>query len=202
MKLIITRHGQTHWNKKNPGILQGSSDIELSDEGKEQAKKLALRLKEHEIELIFSSPLKRALSTAKEIKKYHPKAKLIVEKDLTELDFGIFEGLTIEEAKEKFKDIWDAREKDKMNYKIPKGESYIEGEKRALKVLEKIIKLNKDAVIVAHGAINKLLFKKLLNQSLEEVGKHHFWNTSVSVLNINKAEVVVEEFNCDKHLKE
>jgi len=55
MKLIITRHGQTEWNKEGENRLQGRKDIELSEEGKEQAKKLALRLKDHNIE-VTSSP--------------------------------------------------------------------------------------------------------------------------------------------------
>ena len=43
MKLIITRHGQTEWNKEGENRLQGRKDIELSEEGKEQAKKLACK---------------------------------------------------------------------------------------------------------------------------------------------------------------
>jgi len=66
MKLIITRHGKTKGNEKK--LLQGSMDIGLSDEGKNQVKKLAKRLKNHKIELIFVSPLKRARQTAEEIK--------------------------------------------------------------------------------------------------------------------------------------
>ncbi len=201
MKLIITRHGQTEWNKEGENRLQGRKDIELSEEGKEQAKKLALRLKDHNIELIFTSPSKRTLETSKEIKKFHPKAEIIIDNDLKELDFGILEGLTDQEIQEKYKEIWEAREKDKFNYKIPKGESYAETEVRALRVLNKIMKTKKDAVIVAHATINKLFFKKLLKKSLKEISKNFFNNTSVSIFNIKDNDIFVEEFNCDKHLR-
>ena len=201
MKLIITRHAQTSWNKENPTRLQGIKDTDLSKQGKEQAGKLALRLKSHNIELIFTSPLKRALETAQEIKKFHPKAKLIVDKDLKELNFGILEGLTDKEIQEEYKEIWEAREKDKFNYKIPKGESYAETEIRALRVLDKIIKTKKDSVIVAHATINKLFFKKLLKKPLKEISKNFFNNTSVSIFNIKGNDIFVEEFNCDKHLR-
>jgi len=201
MKLIITRHGQTEWNKEGENRLQGRKDIELSEEGKEQAKKLALRLKDHNIELIFTSPSKRTLETSKEIKKFHPKAEIIIDNDLKELDFGILEGLTDQEIQEKYKEIWEAREKDKFNYKIPKGESYAETEVRALRVLNKIMKTKKDAVIVAHATINKLFFKKLLKKSLKEISKNFFNNTSVSIFNIKDNNIFVEEFNCDKHLR-
>ncbi len=201
MKLIITRHGQTEWNKEGENRLQGRKDIELSEEGKEQAKKLALRLKDHNIELIFTSPSKRTLETSKEIKKFHPKAEIIIDNDLKELDFGILEGLTNKEIQEKYKEIWEAREKDKFNYKIPRGESYAETEVRALRVLNKIMKTKKDSIIVAHATINKLFFKKLLKKSLEEISKNFFNNTSVSTFNIKDNDIFVEEFNCDKHLR-
>jgi len=201
MKLIITRHAQTSWNKENPTRLQGIKDTVLSKEGKEQAKKLALRLKDHNIELVFTSPSKRTLETAKEIKKFHPKAEIIIDNDLKELDFGILEGLTDQEIQEKYKEIWGAREKDKFNYKIPGGESYAETEARALRVLNKIMKTKKDAVIVAHATINKLFFKKLLKKSLKEISKNFFNNTSVSIFNIKDNDIFVEEFNCDKHLR-
>jgi len=77
MKLIITRHGQTEWNKEGENRLQGRKDIELSEEGKEQAKKLALRLKDHNIELIFTSPSKRTLET-KRLRNFIQKQKLLL----------------------------------------------------------------------------------------------------------------------------
>jgi len=199
MKLIITRHGQTKGNEKK--LLQGSMDIDLSDEGKEQVKKLAKRLKNHNIELIFVSPLKRARQTAEEIKKFHPNAKLMIDENLRELDFGIFEGLTREQVKEKYGDVFKEREKDKFNYKFPKGESYADIEKRALNVLKKVIKTKKESIIVAHGNINKLLFKNLLKKPFGEINKHYYNNTSLSIFNIKGDDVFVEEFNCDKHLR-
>ena len=200
MKLIITRHGQTEGNKRN--ILQGSIDIPLSKEGKEQVKKLALRLKEHKIEYIYTSPLKRALETANAIKKYHPNAKLVIENELKEMNFGIFEGLTKEEITAKYKKYSEERERNKFYYKIPNGESYEEVELRVLKVLNKIINSGKDTIIVAHATVNKLFFMKLLNKGLEEINKNLYNNTSVSTFNIDKDKVLVEEFNCDRHLRE
>jgi len=69
MKLIITRHGETEENKNR--IIQGHIDGTLSQLGLEQAKKLAERLKDEKIDLIFSSDLGRALNTAKEVAKFH-----------------------------------------------------------------------------------------------------------------------------------
>ena len=86
MKLIITRHGETEENKA--GIIMGHLHGTLSENGKEQAKKVALRLKEEKIDAIYSSDLARSSDTAKEIAKYHPKTPLIFAKDLREKYLG------------------------------------------------------------------------------------------------------------------
>ena len=67
MKLILTRHGETVDNIK--GILQGQNPGKLSENGIQQAKQLALRLKNENIDAIYSSDLARAADTAKEIYK-------------------------------------------------------------------------------------------------------------------------------------
>ena len=69
MQLILVRHGETPWNKE--GRIQGTSDIELSDTGIEQARKLALSLKDSKIEAIHASPLKRAYRTEEITKSLH-----------------------------------------------------------------------------------------------------------------------------------
>ena len=201
MKLIITRHGQTHWNKKDPSIVQGVADIGLSEEGKEQSRKLALALKKYNIENIFVSPLNRALDTAIAIKKYHKNAKVHIEDDLKELDFGVFDGLSINEIKIKYPEIWLAREKDKLNHIIPNSiESFAEAYNRAMRVLNKIIAQGKDSVIVAHGGINKLLFIKLLDTTLGELDKNHYNNTGISVFIIKNGQIQIESYNDSNHL--
>jgi len=82
MKLILTRHGETIENQK--GIMQGHLPGHLSKQGVEQAKKLALRLKHNEIDAIYSSDLKRAADTAKEIARYHKKIPINFVQELRE----------------------------------------------------------------------------------------------------------------------
>jgi alpha-ribazole phosphatase len=199
MRLIIARHGQTEGNKKR--LLQGFLDIGLNEEGKKQAEKLAERLKNHNIEIMFVSPLKRARQTAEQIKKFHPKAKVIIDEDLKEINFGIFEGLSKEEIKKKYTRMYEEREKDKFNYRSPEGESIADVEKRAIKMLDKVLKTKKDSIIVAHGTLNTLFFKNLMKKSYDEIKKYKYNNTSVSIFNIKENDVFVEEFNCDKHLQ-
>ena len=67
MKVFITRHGQTEWNSL--GRLQGRKDIELNEVGKEQALITGEKIKDEKLEIINTSPLKRARETAETLKK-------------------------------------------------------------------------------------------------------------------------------------
>ena len=68
MKIFLTRHGQTDWNVIER--LQGQTDIELNDEGRQQAEETGELIKDENIDLIITSPLKRAKETAEIIKRF------------------------------------------------------------------------------------------------------------------------------------
>jgi len=202
MILIVVRHGETDGNVEER--LQGVTDTPLNEKGRRQAKSVAKRLKDYDIEVIYSSPLKRALETAKEIAKFHPNVKFVVDKDIKELNLGVWEGLTIDEINKKYPGEYEKRAKDRWNHKIPGGESYKEADVRVKRFLNKVLEKRKNAIIVAHGAINKLIFKNLLKKPFEEVHRDFYHNTSVSVFDVEfkkeewEARKIV--FNCTRHL--
>ena len=90
MRLILVRHGQSTANEQ--GICHGQTNHLLSEKGKAQVKKLALRLKNEKIDIIYSSDLKRAIQTTKAITKYHPHIKIIKDKRIREFKLGDWEG--------------------------------------------------------------------------------------------------------------
>ena len=90
MRVILTRHGETKENKKT--IVQGHMPGHLSELGKKQAEMVAIRLKDEKIDFIYSSDLKRAADTAKEIAKYHPDIPIEFTKELRERNLGEFQG--------------------------------------------------------------------------------------------------------------
>ena len=91
MKLIIVRHGQTRWNHEKRAL--GHTDIELNDEGKRQAQALALALKGETLAAIYSSPLTRALDTARAIASFH-QLEVRVDPAFIEMDAGEMGGVT------------------------------------------------------------------------------------------------------------
>src|SRR4030067_2116373 len=99
MKLIIVRHGQTRWNHEKRAL--GHTDIELNDEGKRQAQALALALKGETLAAIYSSPLTRALDTARAIASF-PQLELTDDPAFIVVDAGGVEGLTQSETRDTF----------------------------------------------------------------------------------------------------
>ncbi len=89
MKLITVRHGSS--NANSSGVAAGWTDVELDDEGLEQAKKVGERLKDEKIDVIYSSDLKRASKTAEGIIKHHD-CELILDKRIREQNKGKYEG--------------------------------------------------------------------------------------------------------------
>lgn len=98
MKVFITRHGQTEWNAL--GKLQGRQDIKLNEVGKEQALTTGEKIKDEKIDIIITSPLKRARETAEIINKQF-NVEIVEDDRLMERCYGDFEGITKVELKEK-----------------------------------------------------------------------------------------------------
>ncbi len=163
MKLFLVRHGETEDNVQK--ILQGHKGGKLTKEGLEQAKKLALRLKNEKIDAIFSSDLKRCKDTTEEIAKFH-NGPVYYRHDLRERLSGIFEGRPSEEMRK-------AREmegKKRHEFKPENGENYIEVSERASKFLRFLLEKykNKTVLICSHGGFNKVLLGIIMEKPLDE----------------------------------
>jgi len=137
MKIFTVRHGQTSWNIERR--LQGHSDIPLDDTGIEQAQKIAKRLADEKIDIIYTSDLLRASKTAEAINAFH-NAQIVATPKFRESSFGIYEGRHIEEI---------AHE---IDWSHPDGgESTVEKFHRIHSFLDEITaKSHENVVIVGH----------------------------------------------------
>ncbi len=90
VKIIAVRHGETVENTK--GIVQGQTHGTLTRKGMRQARQLARRLAHERLSAIYSSDLRRAARTAKEIVRYHPGLELVLTKGLREKNLGELQG--------------------------------------------------------------------------------------------------------------
>jgi|TARA_B100002003_G_C14139663_1_gene548066 probable phosphoglycerate mutase len=185
MKIIIARHGQTIQNANR--IAQGHLPGKLSSLGIEQAKKLALRLKDEKINVIYTSDLARAYDTAKEIAKYHKGIPFFAVEELREHDLGELTGKSCDIFS------WNPRPKE--------IESKASMRKRAVKLLDKVYSNYPKGTIlfVGHGGINKALMRGALNKP-DDYPIGRIENTSVIILDINEKENKLLLMNCAKHL--
>ncbi|MCI8411819.1 MAG: histidine phosphatase family protein [Clostridia bacterium] len=147
MVVLMTRHGQTDWNVERK--VQGKADIELNEKGIEQAKITSEKLKDEKIDIIISSPLKRAKQTA-EIINEKLNCPIIYEEGISERDFGEFEGKRRDEFD--FEGFWSY----KKNFKYDKAENIREFFNRIYSTLDNIKEKYKDknVLIVSHGGVS------------------------------------------------
>ena len=195
------RHGQTIWNKS--GRYQGTTDVPLSELGYEQSKKTAERLKNIHLDGIISSTLDRAFQTAKSINQYH---HLQIEKSelLQELHFGDWEGLTYEEIEKKWPGMIDEMYHHPDKLKLPNGESFLDMQKRAMKIMEDIIARGDDKtyVIVSHGAAIRTIICGFLGIPLEKSWNFSFSNAGITCMNHYIGDRTILAFhNLTEHLK-
>lgn len=188
MKLILTRHGETIENKL--GITQGHLPGRLSKLGKEQAQKLALRLKDEKIDAIYSSDLARAADTTEMIARYHKGVPVYFVRELRERDHGLLTG----------------KKKDKMPQGVDyKQEPLQDMQKRAKHVLDQAYAKhhNSTVLFVAHGAINNVMMTIILNKPAEyawEIPSQY--NTAVNIFEIREdGKHKIHLLNCKKHLE-
>lgn len=202
-KIIIVRHGETDYNVERR--LQGWIDVPLNKQGRQQAKKVALRLIGESITTIYTSDHKRAHATAKSIAR-ELGVKLHKTKALRENNMGVLEGWQWEkEPNQNLQAIWDKHQLAYANmdldWRPEGGESIREVNNRIQKLID-VIEGNhseEQIVVVTHGGtINRILeiygFKK---PGDEYIG---FKNTSVTILSKTASGYELELLNDITHL--
>ena len=157
--LYLARHGETEANIAKR--FQGHTvDTPLTKRGCKQAKMLAKILAHHvddPAKLAYvASPLHRACLTMELVREHLdlPKDGFKCDKRLREIDLGKWDGLTHAEARKLDPKLFDAREHDKWNNRVPGGESYADVAGRATKWAKS---LKRDTFAISHGAFTRIL---------------------------------------------
>jgi len=197
MELILIRHGETIWNRD--GRVQGLSDIELSDVGLNQARKLALSIQNINIKAIYSSPMRRAFQTAQIINEIH-NVPIYLEPGLMEMDHGNFEGLTFKEIKACEKDFIQQWIQDPAAVTMPNGESLGGLQKRAWPVVANIIDKAENALIVSHNFTIAAILCKIQNIGLSQFRKVCVGTASKTVVSFQNGSASIDMLNDRTHL--
>lgn len=192
MKLYIIRHGETDWNKTFR--LQGQSDIPLNEYGRELARITSDALKDITFDVIYSSPLSRALETA-QIMRRDRLVDIVTDDRLVEISFGVDEGRNKDELGEHFSNFFFAPDQF-----IPSegGETYEAVCARAAdffkEQIEPLRESKKTVLVVAHGTMNKALMLHMKNIAIRDIWKGEFQkNCCVNCYELTKDTVTVIE---------
>lgn len=155
MKLYIIRHGQDYDNAG--GVLNGRRNTSLTNLGRLQAKQVAQELKYKKIDVIYSSPLRRALETAQIVAKKLGVKQVKINNNLIERDFGILTGKLRQDISKYVTKIVSV---DKVNYFLNTdgAEKFPALYERANKVLKEVMQQQiQNTLLVTHGDIGKMI---------------------------------------------
>jgi alpha-ribazole phosphatase len=200
-RLFLVRHGETDSN--SAFRYWGKTDVGLGPLGLKQAELLRERLAAEKIDHVYSSDLKRTLTTTQTIVSGRD-LKLTACPELREIDFGEVEGLNFDEVKEKFPAValmWVERD-PRLAY--PGGESLAQLEQRISRFIDRLTghAANDNILVVAHSGVLRTLICQLMDMELK-----HRWNfrvdlASLSVIHTYSGFAVLSLLNDVSHLKE
>jgi probable phosphoglycerate mutase len=160
-RLFLVRHGATQLTAEDR--FSGSVGVDLSDEGRHQARCLADRLAGEPIAAAYASPLGRTVETATILAAPH-NLGLTLREGLREIGHGRWEGLTRRQVEVDFPDEYAAWEADPFTFAPEEGESGVAVLARALPVIREIVVANagENVLVVSHKATLRLLISSLL----------------------------------------
>lgn len=175
--ILIVRHGQTEWNAE--GRRQGQLDSPLTEAGRSSAHRVGSILSQLDPDALFSSPLRRAWSTAQIID-----AALGLgvrsEAGLSEIDHGELAGLTDDEIEKSHPGLRAKRRSHLYDWRFPGGESYADGNLRAAASLRRIEATStRRPVLVTHAMIARMLVLNLLGLTTDDALSRSFTQGTV-----------------------
>ncbi|KAM3407553.1 hypothetical protein ACQJBY_001129 [Aegilops geniculata] len=163
--ILLTRHGESLHNVR--GRVGG--DTVLSEDGELYSKKLAnfieKRLKNEKTATIWTSTLQRTILTATPIVGF-PKIQW---RALDEINSGVCDGMTYEEIKKIMPEEYESRKKDKLRYRYPRGESYLDVIQRLEPVIIELERQRAPVVVISHQAVLRALYSYFADRPLREV---------------------------------
>src|SRR5678815_1297435 len=160
-RVFLVRHGATALAAEDR--FAGATDVELSEEGREQARRLAFRLRHEKITSIYASPLGRTVETATILARPHS-LEVQTRDGLREISHGRWERMTRREVEEQFPEEAAAWDSDPYTFAPQGGESGLAVTARALPVLLELVRMHvgREVLIVSHKATIRLLLSSLL----------------------------------------
>ena len=182
--IYLIRHGETEWAKS--GQHTGRTDIPLTDAGREQAGFLLPIFDDVKFGRILSSPLQRALETAK---LAGLGSRVELEKELLEWDYGDYEGLTTKQIRERAPgwSVW--------THPCPNGETIEQISQRADRVVAMLRSIEGNVAIFSHGHFLRVLVGRWIGLSAAHGSRFLLGTSTLSILAYENDVPVIKTWN-------
>lgn len=201
VKLILVRHG--HVEGIDPPRFRGRWDLELSPRGECEARATAARIAGRwQPTHLYTSPLRRARQTAQAIAQATDLTSVVLD-ELSDLDYGAWQGLTYDETRAKWPVEMDCWLHAPHLALIPNGETLQDVAARATRTFANLARRHPDEtiVVVAHETVNRVLLLHVLELSLAR-----FWGIpqatgAINVISADHTSAEVQTMNDVHHLE-
>ena len=187
MKIYLVRHGQSEGNVRE--LWYGSSDLPLTDLGRQQAREAGEKLRGVSFAACYASPLIRAKDTADLVMEGRDEPMYIVA-DLREQHMGLFEPKSVPQIKAEDPDFFRALMADWIHITPPEGEPFDTGlAPRVAKVLDDIVAKGEDCLIVAHNGPLVFAISYLLGLPIEAAGRFYLKQGCFSMIEMDNEAI-------------
>ena len=200
MNLVLVRHGETEWNKL--GKFQGHWDTSLNSRGIAQAKETANAVMEWKHSAVYCSPLHRTTQVAEEISRLGGKP-LVPMAGFMELSLGDLEGVTGEEMRASWPEIYSAWRDDPSTVSMPNGESLGQLQERAWNSLLELERSHPDEealIVVSHNFAIRAMIGKVLGMPLTNFHRMSLSLGSICVVESDQHGRRLTRYNSICHL--
>jgi len=199
--IVLVRHGQTEWNRVER--FRGQADMPLEETGLAQAEATAQRIvAEWRPVAVYSSPLSRAVKTAEAIARQFG-LSVQIHPGLTDINYGQWQGLTPDEARERWPELVDAWYRTPETAQIPGGETLNNLRVRTMEAVRELAARHtgKTIVLVGHTVVNRAILLGVLG-----LRNHRFWHLrqdtcAINVLEVDGDNYTLVSMNDTCHLK-
>lgn len=181
--LFVVRHGATEWSRN--GRHTSTTDLPLLPEGEAEASALAPRLTAHRFAAVLTSPMQRARRTA--ALAGFPEA--VVDDDLSEWNYGAYEGLTRVQIVER-DPAWTV-----WRGPTPGGEGPDQVSQRLDRLIERVRSVDGDVLVFSHGHASRALAARWLGMSPEFGRSLRLDTATISQLTDDRGEPVIGTWN-------
>ncbi len=193
MEILLIRHAENDYTRtgKLAGHLPG---VYLNKAGQEQAQALAARLSKAPVKAIYSSPLDRALETARPVADAL-KLEVHACEGIREIEYGAWTGRSLKQlARTK---LWADVQRRPSRMQFPGGETFLAVQVRAVQAVEELARAHPKDLVAAftHGDVIKLVVAYYLGQPLDLFQRLVVSTASITALHLGQGQPALVKFN-------